>query len=393
MKADLIALLIATFFAAFFLESFLPYQVKAGFYTFSYIVKEILVTIVPFMVFIFLFNSLILFRHKALGFVTLLLLSVSTSNFTAIITGYSVGSAVLPNINMQNNENIEAINTLMPLVNFSIPRVTTNEIAIFFGIFCGLIFAFKQNEAIDKISAKSNAACIAFLNKFFIPILPLFIFGFLLKIQYENALGKLLGTYGIVVIFTIFIQLSYASLLFFIAGGFNFKHAINYIKNSLPAVITAFSTISSAATIPVTVSCAEKNLNDPKFAKIIVPATANIHSVGSAIGMTILVLTTILAFGYDIPSINHFIIFAFAYTAAKYAAIGIPGGGILIVTPLLETYLNFTPEMIGMLTSMYLLFDPFGTTCNVACNNAFAILFSKAYKASPYSKEMLKANR
>ena len=52
---------------------------------------------------------------------------------------------------------------------------------------------------------------------------------------------------------------------------------------------------------------------------------------------------------------------------------------LLIIAPLLEKYLGFSSEMIGVITVVYLLFDPFGTATNVTGNGGFAIGFTKIF--------------
>lgn len=47
--------------------------------------------------------------------------------------------------------------------------------------------------------------------------------------------------------------------------------------------------------------------------------------------------------------------------------------------PILEKYLGFTPEMLSLITALYILFDPIITSANVLGNGAFAQLFEKVY--------------
>jgi len=177
----------------------------------------------------------------------------------------------------------------------------------------------------------------------------------------------------------VFSQALYTFAMYMFASGFKLNKCLEYIKNILPATIIAFSTMSSAATLPVTVICTEKNLGDKRFARIIVPATCNIHTIGSAIGITILSLAALNYFGASIPDFKHFVYFSIFWALAKYAVAGVPGGAIVVAAPLLETYLGLTPEMIGIVTAIYLFLDSFGTATNVTCNGAFAIIFRKLY--------------
>ena len=52
-------------------------------------------------------------------------------------------------------------------------------------------------------------------------------------------------------------------------------------------------------------------------------------------------------------------------------------GGVLVMLPILQNYLGLTPDMLALVTAIYILFDPIITACNVAGNGAFAIFFDR----------------
>lgn len=364
-----------------------PFIVKSALYAFSLTIKDILVLLLPFIIFAFLFHSLVSLKQRAILFVIMLLIMVAASNFLAIFTGYSVGSTVLPFLDLKLQAD-SAVEQLQPLWNLNIPKLISNEPAIIFGICMGTYFAIKPNARMEAWGSWMSALASGFLKKIFMPILPVFILGFVLKLDYEDMLIHVFHTYGEVLMIVVCTQVAYICFIYGLASGMRPKRMLRFLQNILPATITGFSTISSAATMPVTILCTEKNLDNPTFARMIVPATANIHTLGSAIGLTILALSTILAFGHDLPAITDFMIFAFYYTMAKFAVAGIPGGVIIVVAPLLESYLGFTSDMLGLVTAIYLLFDPFGTATNVTCNGAFAVIFNKIYKSQEFAQEI-----
>lgn len=385
-KYKLPLMLLALLLLPMLLGEYIPMEIKSLSYAVSLAIKDILVLLLPLIIFSFLFGSLILLKTRAVLFVILLLVMVATSNFTAITTGYTIGSTFLPYFSLDLRAG-EMTTKLAPLWNFSIPKLISNEPAIMLGIALGLYFALKPNAKVERVAKRMNDLAAAFLKKVFLPILPIFILGFVLKLEYEGSLSKVFGVYASVMLLIMSAQLSYIALVFFLASGLRVKVMFGYIRNMLPAMITGFSTISSAATIPVNIICTEKNLQNPAFARVIIPTTANIHTLGSALGLTILALATLLAFGHGLPTAGSFFIFAFYYTMAKFAVAGIPGGVILVVSPLLEAYLGFTPEMIGLITAIYIMIDPFGTAANVTCNGAFAIIFNKIYKSQEFAEK------
>lgn len=384
-KYKLPLLLLALLLIPMAFGEYVPMEVKSLCYAISLTIKDILVLLLPLIIFSFLFNSLIALKQRAVLFIILLLLMVAVSNFSAITTGYTIGATLLPYLDLDLR--MEDIGTkLVPLWNFPIPKLMSNEPAILLGISLGLYFALRPNTRVERIAKTMNDLAAAFLKRVFLPVLPIFILGFVLKLEYEGSLAKVFGVYWPVMILILSAHISYVLLVYFLASGLRPRVMFGYLKNMLPATITGFSTISSAATIPVNILCTEKNLQNSAFARVIIPTTANIHTLGSALGLTILALATIMAFGHGLPDAGNFFIFAFYYTMAKFAVAGIPGGVIIVVAPLLETYLGFTSEMVGLITAIYILLDPFGTATNVTCNGAFAIIFSKIYKTQEFAQ-------
>lgn len=362
-----------------------PIATKSFFYAISLSMKNIIVFLLPLIIFIFLWSSLIALQNQAGKFVILLIILVTISNFIGIIAGYEAGVNILPLIDFKITT-VSSELQLIPTWNLVLPQTIDTKFALLISFILGLFFAFKPNPYVSRTAQKLNEAVIYFFKNYFTPILPLFILGFLFKLEHEKVLSGLVVSYGPILLLIASTQLLYIIIMYFIAADFKLSRFLEYIKNMIPAGITAFSTMSSAATLPVTIICTEKNLKDQSFARIIVPATCNIHSLGSAIGFTIVALATLQAFHFGLPDFKNFMDFAIYFTLAKYAVAGVPGGVIVVAAPLLETYLGFTPEMIGIVTTVYLLFDPFGTAGNVTGNGAFAIIFSKIYQTNMIKK-------
>ncbi len=355
-------------------------QAKAFLYSISLSIKELLLFILPIIIFSFVFAALLNLKSGVIKFIVTLVAMIFVSNCTAIFTGFTVGSLTLTKLSIPAHVPVDAESALNALWTLKLPKWIGNQYALIIGFVLGIIFSFKRNATVDRAAKKLHFYAITFLKKVFIPLLPIFILGFVFKLEHEHLLARALKTYGPVCLIVVSTQLCYMLLLYFVVAKFNIKRFLNYLKNVLPATITGFSTLSSAATMPLLILCTEKNLKDPEVAEMVIPATINTHTLGSALGITILSLTTLLAFGHELPSITEFMEFGFLYALAKFAVAAVPGGAIIVVTPLLEAYLHFSSEMIGLITAIYMLFDPFGTATNVTGNGFFAIAFSKIYK-------------
>jgi len=62
-----------------------------------------------------------------------------------------------------------------------------------------------------------------------------------------------------------------------------------------------------------------------------------------------------------------------------FAVVGVPGGSVFIIAPLIEQYLGVGTEAIALITALVLLFDPIDTSFNTTINAISARLFEKFY--------------
>lgn len=377
-KMKLPILLLAVLLLPLFFGSYVPDQVKSVSYALSLSMKAILEFVLPFIIFSFVFACLSKQKSGAIFFVFLLIGCVFVSNFLALMYGYTAGYIGLSVLHFKETA-VMAASPLEPAWQFHVTKLISNDRALLIGFAIGIFFSVWPNERAKRIAERLNILANGFLKKAFIPFLPLFILGFVFKMEYEHILQTSLKVYGPILLLIIVSQWLYISGLYFIAAQFSFKKFLFYMKNVLPASFTGLTTSSSAASMPVLLVSTEKNLNDPQQAKMLVPAIINIHTLGSAIGIPILSLATILTFGLPMPSVSTFAIFALYTALAKYAVAAVPGGVIIVVAPILEAHLGFSSDMIGLITAVYMICDPFGTTANVTSNGVFPILFTKLH--------------
>lgn len=245
------------------------------------------------------------------------------------------------------------------------------------GIVIGLIFSFIKVPKITNLAQGMRHYVTVFLQKAFIPLLPLYVFGFILKMEYEGTLTILVKNSGHIFGLLCVLTIAYISMLYFIASGFRIRRCFELIRNMIPAGITGFSTMSSAATMPVTLEATEKNTGDEQFADLVIPTTVNIHLLGDALAIPIMALAVLSLSGMPLPTWEDYLLFTLYFCIAKFSVAGIPGGGIIVMLPILQKYLHLTPEMASLMTTIYIVQDPIFTSANVMGNGAFAILVRK----------------
>ncbi len=177
-------------------------------------------------------------------------------------------------------------------------------------------------------------------------------------------------TFGLILI----LQVCYLFIMYFVASGGSLKRTINAIKNMVPSYVTAFSTMSSTATIPVSVEGSVLNTHNRPLVEMAMPILANVHLIGDAISTPILSIVTVYLFFDVTVGWATYMTFVFYFCQTMLAVSGIPGGGIIVMIPVLESVLHFNPKMVSLITTLYLLQDSFGTAANVMGDGALAMI-------------------
>lgn len=198
-----------------------------------------------------------------------------------------------------------------------------------------------------------------------------------MKLSHDGVIGGILRDYAQIFLVIAAALFGYIALLYWLGSRFQFPKTIASIKNMLPAGIAGFGSMSSAAAMPLTIVGAEKNSQDPDIARAVVPATVNIHLIGDCFAIPIFAFAVLKNFGVAQPEFLAYLVFAFYFVMAKFSVAAIPGGGIIVMLPILESSLGFNAEMMSLITALYILFDPVITCANVFGNGAFAVHFSR----------------
>jgi Na+/H+-dicarboxylate symporter len=302
---------------------------------------------------------------------------------------YSVGTfAYHFDLSMNFPNETEA---LLPLWNFSLPKWLGNGQAMFSGLLLGIILGWFKPELARNISSKFEKM-IAIILKGLLFVIPLFIAGFVIKMHHDQVMSYIFRNYAFIFILIASAVFAYIALIYFVANRFQGKAFLISLKNMLPAAIAGFGSMSSAAAMPLTILGAEKNSRNHDFARSIIPATVNIHLMGDCFAIPIFAFAVMKSFGVAEPTFVNYLLFASFFVLAKFSVAAVPGGGILVMLPILESYLGFNAEMLSLITALYILFDPVITCANVLGNGGFAmgmdrILFKR--QPSNVSEEVL----
>jgi proton glutamate symport protein len=145
-----------------------------------------------------------------------------------------------------------------------------------------------------------------------------------------------------------------------------------FIKDVFSAIATAFSTASSAATLPITMDCVQENTGvSNKVASFVLPLGATVNMDGTALYEAVAAMFIAQAYGIDL-SIGQQLVIMLTATLASIGAAAIPGAGLVTMVIVLRA-VNLPLEGIGMILAVDRILDMLRTAVNVwgdACGAA-----------------------
>lgn len=137
-----------------------------------------------------------------------------------------------------------------------------------------------------------------------------------------------------------------------------------FFRGSREALITAFATSSSSATIPVSLRCAEQNLGVPRrIAGFVIPMGATVNMDGTALYEAAAALFVANLIGIELNLVQQLVVFMTAMIASSGAP-GIPSAGMVTMVMVLQA-VGLPAEAIAILLPIDRLLDTVRTAVNV----------------------------
>lgn len=163
--------------------------------------------------------------------------------------------------------------------------------------------------------------------------------------------------------FTVILGLTLHFLVLFIILILFSKKDRDYLFSLSRALVTAFGTASSSATLPLTMESAIEGGVDKRSVKFVLPIGATINMDGTALYESVAVMFIAQAYGISMGIGEQAIIFVTA-TLAAIGAAGIPQAGLVTMLIVLQA-VNLPAEGIGLILAVDWFLDRFRTTVNV----------------------------
>lgn len=367
-------ILIIMISAILLLNPLIPLTTKEQLYAISLTIKSFILFLLPIVIFSLLFKTAIGLAQRATLIIAIILLCVCASNALSTFTSHFVGSWVYHfNLGIIQPTSTQ---TLSPAWQWQFPNWIANNKAMLLGILLGIGLGNVMPEFSRQVANKLDWVVSKILGCF-IGLIPFFVAGFVVKLQFDGVMFTILKDYTAIFAIIAIAQFTYILSVYFALNSFKLKPFLFHIKQMLPAALAGFSAMSSAAVMPLTMNATEKNAHNKDLARSVIPATVNIHLVGDCFAIPIFAYAVMKSFGIPEPTLLMYLVFIFYFVLAKFSVAAIPGGGIIVMLPILENYLGFSPEMLSLMTALYILFDPVITSANILGNGGFAKFIDK----------------
>jgi len=197
----------------------------------------------------------------------------------------------------------------------------------------------------------------------------------------DNIAIGYLKTFIIYLVLSLIVYFVIYTLYAYIAGG---KKGVKvFWKNIIPSSITAISTCSSAASMPVNIECTKKMGVSDDIAETSISLGTTFHKDGSVIGSVFKIMFLVYLFD---ANISTFSIFGTALIATLLVT-AVPIGGGTISEMLIISALGFPVYALPILTIIATIIDPPATLLNVVGDSPSAMLINRIVDGKNFLKE------
>ncbi|MDR2774949.1 MAG: dicarboxylate/amino acid:cation symporter [Tannerella sp.] len=345
--------------------------------TLQHLLSAVIMFTIPLIIIGFIAPSITKLGSNASKLLGIALLLAYVSSVGASLFSAVSGYAILPHLHIASAEgDRQPLPEL--LFDLKIPPVMTVMSALVFSVLIGLAATWKRAGKIIDALDEFQGMVILIVTKIIIPILPFFIACTFCTLSYEGLIVEQLPVFIKVIALVIVGHFIWMAFLYFLASVYTKKNPFRVLRYYGPAYMTAVGTMSSAATLPVALECAQRS--DVLRRDMIdfgIPLFANIHLCGSVLTETFFVMTVSQVLYGGLPPFSSILLFSILLGIFAIGAPGVPGGTVMASLGLIVSVLGFDTAGTALMLTIFALQDSFGTACNVTSDGALTLILSR----------------
>ena len=292
-----------------------------------------------------------------------------STTLAAIVIGLTLAAYFQPGVGVDLSLAVPSnVQVPIPLSERLLSIVPSNPIAalaegnilaiIFFALLVGislLVIGEKGRPVSDLMNASSEM--MLKITHWVMEVAPFGVFALIASVAGNQGVSALLD----VVILVVCVVLACAAHMLIIHGLIMMRIVLrlsagSFFKGARDAMLVAFSTSSSSATLPVSMSVAENKLGiKPVVASTVLPLGATINMDGTALYVGIVSVFAAQAFGVEL-TLADYAIMAGSTTLVSVGTAAVPGASLFLMAAVMGA-VGITPEQIAIVIGFILPFD------------------------------------
>lgn len=304
----------------------------------------------------------------------------------AIIIGLAIAFIISPGkglsidspiTEIEINETEGVISTLLNIIPEN-PFLALTEGSmlqiIFFAIFIGLAITLVGKKAEAVYHFFDSFAEIMFkITGIVMRVAPIGVIGLVAPIIGQYGPKVLLPLLKIIIA-VVLACIIHATLVYATSvKTFAKMNPFTFFRGITPAAIVAFSTASSAGTLPVTIKNTQENLGvSNKISSFVLPLGATVNMDGTAIYQGVAVIFIAQFYGLDL-SFTQLLVIVLTTILASIGTAGVPGAGMIMLAMVL-TAVHLPLEGIALIAGIDRILDMFRTTVNIVGDASAAVV-------------------
>lgn len=318
----------------------------------------------------------------------------------AIVIGFGVAGVIEPGVGMalpaEAAPKVKEAPSIMQVFVNMIPKNPIDSMAKA-DILPVIVFALFIGAGIISVGGKKGALLINVFDSgaevcykviaMIMRLAPIGVFCLLLPVVVQNGPKVLLPLLSVIMAMAVG-SIIHAMIVYSgIAAAVGHMSPVKFFRGMAEAMVIAFTTCSSAGTLPVNMKNIQEKLGVKRdIASFILPLGATINMDGTALYMG--VCSLFIANVYNIPlTVDQMMLIILTGTLASIGTAGVPGAGLIMLAMVLQS-VGLPMEGLALVAGIDRVLDMFRTTLNITGDAAVAVAIDATEKTVPTTLEI-----
>lgn len=318
----------------------------------------------------------------------------------AIVIGFSVAGVIEPGVGMalpaEAAPKVKEAPSIMQVFVNMIPKNPIDSMAKA-DILPVIVFALFIGAGIISVGGKKGALLINVFDSgaevcykiiaMIMRLAPIGVFCLLLPVVVQNGPKVLLPLLSVIMAMAVGSIIHAVIVYSGIAATVGHMSPVKFFRGMAEAMAIAFTTCSSAGTLPVNMKNTQEKLGVKRdIASFILPLGATINMDGTALYMG--VCSLFIANVYNIPlTVDQMMLIILTGTLASIGTAGVPGAGLIMLAMVLQS-VGLPMEGLALVAGIDRVLDMFRTTLNITGDAAVAVAIDATEKTVPTTLEI-----